>query len=41
MRSPATLDSGYYTPLRNFYLKMSNADSEQIVLSRPTTEKAN
>jgi hypothetical protein len=41
VRNSTVLDAGYYPMLRNFYLKMSEADQQQIVLSRSTTEKAN
>jgi hypothetical protein len=41
VRNSTVLDAGYYPMLRNFYLKMSDADQQQIVLSRSTTEKAN
>jgi len=41
MRTSTVLDSGYYPMLRDFYLKMSDADRQQIVLSRSTTEKPN
>jgi hypothetical protein len=40
MCTPTIFDSGYYSKLRNFYLKMSEADQQQIVLSRSATEKA-
>jgi hypothetical protein len=41
MLTSTALDSGYCSMLRDFYLKMSDADQQQIVLSRSTTEKAN
>ena len=41
MLTSTVLDAGYYFMLRDFYPKMSDADSEQIVHSRSITEKAN
>jgi hypothetical protein len=33
------LDEGYYTLLRDFYLQMSEADQQQVVLTRTGSEK--
>jgi hypothetical protein len=41
MLTSTVFDSSYYSLLRDFYLNMSDADHQQIVLSRSTTEKAN
>lgn len=38
VRNSVVLDAGYYTMLRNFYLQMSDADQQQIVLSRDKAE---
>jgi hypothetical protein len=38
VRNPAVLDAGYYTTLREFYLKMSAADQQQLVLTRSKTD---
>jgi hypothetical protein len=37
VRNSAVLDAGYYPLLRDFYLKMSEADQQQIVLTRGKT----
>ena len=34
VRNSAVLDAGYYSVLRDFYLQMSQADQQQIVLTR-------
>jgi len=41
IRNSAVLDAGYYPMLRNFYLQMSQADQQQIVLTRAKPEGAN
>jgi hypothetical protein len=41
MLNSTVLDVDYSFMLRSFYLKLSDADQHQIVLSRSTTEKAN
>ena len=38
VRNSAVFDAGYYTMLRDFYLKMSEADQQQIVLTRSKTD---
>jgi hypothetical protein len=39
VRNSAVLDEGYYTLLRDFYLQMSEADQQQVVLTRTGSEK--
>ena len=41
VRNSAVFDPGYYTLLRDFYLKMSHADQQQIVLTRAKAEGGN
>jgi hypothetical protein len=41
LRNSAVLDAGYYLMLHDFYLKMSQADQQQLVLTRAKTEGGN
>lgn len=41
VRNSAVLDAGYYPMLRNFYSQISQADQQQIVLTRAKAENGN